>query len=76
MEGVSVVDTVICHIHFVKIDYSISDATHFLVEFKSRALNPLSASTKEGPQFVLEEIYGDVLPMEGDGLRIAKRTDS
>lgn len=66
----SAVDTVRYRIHFVEKDYSISDAVHFLLDSNPKFLMPPYTSTKKGPQLVLEEDYGDILPAEGDGTEV------
>lgn len=55
MEGMSAVDAVRSHIHFVKMSYSLSDAFFCLPKIKPRSLNTTSASTERRLQPVVNE---------------------
>lgn len=66
VQNMSAVNTVRCHVHFVKKGYSLPDAVHKFSNFKPSFLKPLSSSTKKGLQSMLPEAYSDILPAQGD----------
>lgn len=66
-EGASGTETMIYRAHFVKKRSSLSDAVHFLSDFKPRFLESFSASTEKGLHSVVEEAHSDNLLSGEDG---------
>lgn len=67
LEDMSAVHTVRYYTDFVKVNYSPSDAIHFLSDLKLTFLRAASKNTREGPQFGLEDALSDILSAQRDG---------
>lgn len=67
MQSTNAVDTVRYRAHFMKNGRSLSDAVLFLLKFMPRYFQLLSTTTERGPQLVLEEADGNILPTQQDG---------